>query len=370
MNRVAHIGIEDFRRLCADMEEESLTIEFKPCNELKAGTDFRDRRGITRDRLLQDVLDELTKDVSAFLNSAGGTIIYGILDSKSRAQRIDDENAFKLGNSQDDIRAEKVIQWLRAHVAPPPLVDVYSVLANPGEVNSPWYIVIEIPQGQTAYMAKDHKFYRRVGSTAQPMEQYEVVDVMNRTRAATLDVKIESEPRGFVRQEWEGLDLRISVTSTNFIASEYGQLKIILGPPVRINRRLTCSIPGYYPSGYYETFLLQERTIPGAEGATIRWGANIGNIIFPGDWHDFNHHPLFIELPSLSQMPNPTYLLQAQLFTMNSQGRQFLYAIQQQRSTEFHLFRVEPQDEDRMIAAYLDTHKLAQENPATRRQVG
>ena len=162
--------------MCDEREGESLTLEFKPCTELRIGSDlWEDGEKGTRE--LQHVLDELTRDVTAFLNSAGGTLIYGIRqDNQSRAKALDQANAFRKGAREDDVSPERVADWLRAHVQPRPTLDVYAVQAGS---NSPggWYLVLEIPQGEVAFMARDHRFHKRVGSTVQVMEQYEVVDV-------------------------------------------------------------------------------------------------------------------------------------------------------------------------------------------------
>lgn len=191
MDGFYHLKFEDLQRLRDEREEESLTLEFKPCNELKVGSKFRDKTGQQRVRERDDVLNELTKDVTAFLNSAGGMIIYGIQEKNSRADEIDKTNSFKLGSKQDNIQSEKVIDWLRAHIQPPPAVDVYRVLETPGDPASSWYLVIEVPQGQQAYMARDHRFYKRVSNTVQPMEQYEVKDVMNRAMIPDVDLKFK-----------------------------------------------------------------------------------------------------------------------------------------------------------------------------------
>ena len=94
MDVIRHLEIEDLRQLCREKEVESLTLEFKSCQELKVGTEFRNnkRGGERRERQLDDVLAELTKDVTALLNSSGGTIICGILqDKRSRARKLHPE---------------------------------------------------------------------------------------------------------------------------------------------------------------------------------------------------------------------------------------------------------------------------------------
>src|SRR5207245_5939253 len=66
----------DILDLVKDRADESLTLEFKACDSLR-NKKWR---------------EELAKDVSAFANSAGGTIVYGIKENKltHEAEEIDE----------------------------------------------------------------------------------------------------------------------------------------------------------------------------------------------------------------------------------------------------------------------------------------
>ena len=187
--------IEDLQRLCDEGADETTTLEFKPCNELKVGTQFYDNKQKNhRERTKDDVLNELTKDVTAFLNSAGGMLIYGIQENKSRANKLDFEHAFNEKTKHDNVHQEKVIDWLRSHIMPRPKLDVYRVFQFPGDPDSPWFLVINIPKGQTVYQARDLRFYRRTGPTAQPMELHEITDVMNRSIMPNAEVEFGFKP--------------------------------------------------------------------------------------------------------------------------------------------------------------------------------
>lgn len=352
------MDINDLRRLCEEHEEESLRLEFKSCNELKPGTLMRNKKGEEITRTRDEVLDELTKDVSSFLNSAGGTIIYGIREKDSRADCLDETNAFKPHHGHN-IHSERVIDWLRSHIYPPPTVDVYRVFQELGDSQSPWYLVIEIPQGLQVYMARDHRFYKRVGNIPKPMEQYEVVDVMNRTRGAALDLRIKIQNHQSYKH-WDTLTLEVAVTSTNFIASEYGALKLTLAQPIRFVRSSLLSPSNFNSStglsleGYDE--------IARAESYMMRWGANAGVVVFPEDWFDFlgNNH-ILIEVPGLARLLSPIYLIKAELFTTSRVSKKLLYTIQQKPlKREFEIHEVNISNQTDIIQLFWETYRKGQ----------
>jgi predicted HTH transcriptional regulator len=64
----------DISSMIASQIKESLTLDYKACEAL-ALTDGKKK--------------EISKDVSAFANSAGGTIVYGVQEDKHVPTRID-----------------------------------------------------------------------------------------------------------------------------------------------------------------------------------------------------------------------------------------------------------------------------------------
>jgi len=224
-------SISDLQRLCDDKAEETTSLEFKTCSELIIGSKFWDNKSQTRrSRTRDDVLDELSKDVTALLNSNGGTIIYGIREKKSKADDLDIDNAFNPKSKETNIFPEKVVDWIRAHILPPPIIDVIPIPVDESNPDSAWFLIIKVQQGQTAYQARNKLFYRRVSSTIQPMEQYEVHDVMNRAIVPDADVEFNFS--------------KISITSERH---EY-RLNVIvknLGDIVIQNFKLQFEFPNY-----------------------------------------------------------------------------------------------------------------------------
>jgi hypothetical protein len=353
-------SIDDIARLCDERIEESLQIEFKACNELKIGTTYRNRKDESEIRQREHVIAELTKDVSSFLNATGGTIIYGINEKNSRADSIDEEHLFHRESTHDNVRPEKVIDWLRSHVSPPPTVNAYSILLDDRDPDSCWLLVIEIPQGDTAYMAFDRRFYKRIGATVRRMEQYEVVDVMNRTRGADLDLSLAMKPTNDVRKGWKRHTLNLSVTSRNFIASEHGAVKCTFAFPIELDDRsaLTSFRNSHVASTGFPIESYGEQ--PHAKSVLIRWGAYMGAVIFPGDWFSFDDIPLFISFPAPSVVADALYLFRIELFTNNRAPKQSMHTISfDSSSLQFKISTVPPNEFDQTMAKFWESYHRA-----------
>ena len=109
--------------------------------------------------------NELSKDVSAFANSDGGTIIYGVIEEDHKPKRIDE-------GINDKGKKEWIEQVVNSRIEPR-IPDVriipISLRRSPGKA----IFVIEIPIGFTAHQASDLKYYKRFNFQSVPMHDYE-----------------------------------------------------------------------------------------------------------------------------------------------------------------------------------------------------
>jgi hypothetical protein len=152
-------------QMIADGVEESLTLDYKSAASLsKASGGQPDRKA------------ELVKDVTAFANSSGGVLIYGVAEYKDAAHKHLPERIDPIQRS--DISKEWIDQIIQTIQ---PRID--GVVIHPVEIddqqNTVCYVV-EIQQSHTAHQARDHVYYKRQNFTNCPMEDYEVRDVMGR----------------------------------------------------------------------------------------------------------------------------------------------------------------------------------------------
>jgi len=156
---------EDIQRLIDNQIQESTNLDYKRCGAL-----------IENDRQKkQKIIEELSKDLSSFANAEGGTIIYGVIEDNHLPKDIDEgfDPALVKREWLEDVIDSNVrpkIEGLR-------IKQIVLKNKNPGRV----IYVIYIPQSlQGAIQANDHRYYQRRNFKAEPMEDYQVRDVMNR----------------------------------------------------------------------------------------------------------------------------------------------------------------------------------------------
>ncbi|MBS1661875.1 MAG: ATP-binding protein [Bacteroidetes bacterium] len=161
--------LKKIKTLLSNQERENGHLEFKAAEGLDK-TESRKK--------------DISKDVSAFANSDGGTLIYGIKeDSDHRADAIDPINSSILTKEW----LEQVINY---NITP----RIHGIIITPISVNATDHYkvvyVIEIPKGITVHQANDKRYYRRFNFTSTPMEDWEIKDIINREQRTIPSVRL------------------------------------------------------------------------------------------------------------------------------------------------------------------------------------
>ena len=163
--------------------EESLTLEYKSAEAL-------DRNEAKK--------KEITKDVSAMANSAGGILIYGICEFSQENKRHLPEKITPVDRRKYPREwVEQIIQAIRPRIDG---IVIHSVNLSSGENDVAF--VIEIPQSNTAHQANDHRYYKRFNFQAVPMEDYEIRDVMFREQTPNIALNFLIEIKGGSSFAW------------------------------------------------------------------------------------------------------------------------------------------------------------------------
>jgi predicted HTH transcriptional regulator len=143
-------------------EQESLTLDYKASAALAKN-----------DKTRQD----LSKDVSAFANSAGGFLLYGMLEDKHVPTSID------IGLERNVITKEWLESVIKSVIQP--VVDelVIKQIDLPSKGAGKVAYVVQVPQAtsRAPHQAQDYRYYKRFNFESTPMEDYEVRDLMRRS---------------------------------------------------------------------------------------------------------------------------------------------------------------------------------------------
>ena len=164
-------SVADLQALVDSKAPESLHLEYKRSAALAASN----RR-------------ELSKDVSAFANSDGGLLIYGIEEEEHNPVRLDD------GVSREDISRETIEQLLIANIAP--RVDGIEIRPIDKDATRS-YFAIRVPKSHRSphQDRTTNKYYKRHNFLSVAMEDYELADLRGRARLAAPLVTFDVETR-------------------------------------------------------------------------------------------------------------------------------------------------------------------------------
>jgi len=149
--------------------EENLNLDYKASGSLQKN----DKKA-----------NEISKDVSAFANSDGGIIIYGIKENsknKHLPEAIDPV-------SRNEISKEWLEQIIGSRIRP----KIENIEIHPVPIDNSLdkvVYVVEIPQADTAHQSNDKKYYKRFNFSSEPMYDYEIRDVFNRTKFPKIDLE-------------------------------------------------------------------------------------------------------------------------------------------------------------------------------------
>lgn len=120
---------------------------------------------------------EISKDVSAFANSDGGTIIYGIREFDDLSKRHLPERIEPIDRTF--ISKEWIEQVINSNIQPKIAGLLITPIQITSSINQVVYVVT-IPKSNTAHQASDKKYYKRFNFESVAMDDYEVKDIFNR----------------------------------------------------------------------------------------------------------------------------------------------------------------------------------------------
>lgn len=162
-------NLEYLKSLIENKVEENLNLDYKAAGSL-------DKQN--------NKTTEISKDVSAFANSDGGVIIYGIKEDKVNKhlpEKIDPVN-----------RKNFTKEWLEQIIQDKIRPRISDFKIHPIEIDSEQVVyVVEVGKSNTAHQAFDKKYYKRFNFQSTAMYDYEIRDILNRNKNPEIELDFE-----------------------------------------------------------------------------------------------------------------------------------------------------------------------------------
>lgn len=288
----------DILELIKNGVPESLNLDYKRSESL-ANTDGKK--------------NELSKDVSAFANSAGGMLIYGVIEDGRFPTSIDD------GVDPNVISKEWIEQVISSRIQRRISgIRINQIQLSPPSTNVIY--VLDIPQSHLApHMASDNRFYKRFNFKSVPMEEYEVRDVGNRNLTPDLSfkIKLDSNILTFVPNAnyCEPIVCRFLMFNNSVVPAEYSAIQLF------VDSRLQLSNIGSFMENGDTTITVGDETVK-----TKKYHQNLS----PQTSMPILHGVDFEVTNGSSQIrfpkDNGIYFIYVNLLTSGVEPRQFLFA--------------------------------------------
>lgn len=220
----------DLQALINTQRKESIDLDYKESKSLQNS----DKRK-----------DEISKDVSAFANSAGGVIIYGIRENGHIPIEIDE------GVDVTQITKE----WLEQVISSRIQRKIDGIRINQIDLTNASdkaVYVIWIPQSTRApHQAHDKKFYKRHNFESTPMEEYEIRDVGHRNEAPLLNLVTDklgipteiSFDSNDAEGEYTSFDLGFALQNKSFEPANYAVVRVYVESKLKFLATKTTSKP-------------------------------------------------------------------------------------------------------------------------------
>lgn len=185
----------DLERLIG--ETEAIDLEFKGPEDFLAWPQTKDK-----------IAEDLSKQVSAFANSYGGQIVIGVKEARDshRAEMI-------VGVDPNRPGIQNLQRLVEGNLRPRLEGIRYSTIPLSGASAGRVIYVIAVPQGKTAYQARDNRYYGRSEYESVPLEDQLIRYKMVRERLAEAtieveDVRVDTAERELERRQSELTGLR------------------------------------------------------------------------------------------------------------------------------------------------------------------
>ncbi|WP_414440382.1 helix-turn-helix domain-containing protein [Burkholderia sp. 22PA0106] len=275
--------------------QENVQLDYKRCDALQRSDGKK---------------NEISKDVSALANAAGGTIVYGIIENGHLPQALD------LGFDPSDITREWLEQIINSRIQR--RIDGVRInqVALPQSAPGRVAYVVWVPQSAMApHQASDKRFYKRFNFESVPMEEYEIRDVSGRSSTPDISARFSlssgKEHIALIPDE-EGysqdIDISLSVFNESPVPAEYAVFHILLDERVQVGD-FSADV-NRHRSDEGESFKIAGASVHMNKFTTL-WDRNRGLPLFSGITAQLPNVPLPIKIPCQARFLMLGYIIGA-----------------------------------------------------------
>ena len=167
--------------------QESIELDFKESGSLQA-TDKKK--------------DDISKDVSAFANSAGGTIIYGMTEDKVTHVASGLDTGSNPAEATKEWLEQVINSKIHRRIEGVRIRQIELTTTHPGKVA---YVVYVPSSTRAPHQASDKRFYKRFNFQSVPMEEYEIRDVSRRGEVPDLRIEFALPKTAVIMNQETGM---------------------------------------------------------------------------------------------------------------------------------------------------------------------
>ena len=178
----------ELKRMLEEQQPEDLHLDYKDKRSLLPPG----RGGSGMDK--QKRADDVSKDISSFLNSDGGVLIYGVPETDdpnatggtpAAPLPVDSCSPDKIGFERGEITKETIENLITSNIQPKPGPDVFQIVEV--KLDDRIFFIVEVEVGiGDVWQARDKRYYKRFHYKAEAMEHYEVNMVRGRDTSPNL----------------------------------------------------------------------------------------------------------------------------------------------------------------------------------------
>ncbi|MEO6669997.1 MAG: ATP-binding protein [Ferruginibacter sp.] len=162
-------NLEYLKSLIENKVEESLNLDYKSAGALEKQN---------------NKTTEISKDISALANSDGGIIIYGIKEDNEQKHIPSELDTVKRKEFSKEWLEQIINEKIRPRIEK---FKIYPVSITDEDV----IYIVEVSKGTTAHQADDKRYYKRYNFQSVPMYDYEIRDILNRSKHPKLSLVFE-----------------------------------------------------------------------------------------------------------------------------------------------------------------------------------